>query len=166
MKKMINKFAAIALAAIVSTASVGTAANAAAGYTFAYKGASVTIHTAAKKILKKLGKPSKLVVKKSCAYKGKDRTYTYNKLALKVITYSKSAKGAEFIQEVRILKGSTLGTKEGIKIGSTVAQMKAKYGKGSSNVLGDVYTYKKGKSKLQFVISGDKVSAIQYAPKK
>jgi hypothetical protein len=112
---------------------------------------------AAKKLIKKAGKPSKKTVKKSCAYKGKDRTYTYKDFQLK--TYSKTNNGAEYVSEIRFRSNKAV-TKEGIRIGSSLKDVTKKYGKAKARF--GVYTFKKGSSKLQIMLNGNKVSAIRY----
>ena len=77
-KSIVSKLAVVCLTAVVAIGGVSAPASAKSkGYVFKYKGVSVTMNGAAKKLIKKAGKPSKKTVKKSCAYKGKDRTYTY-----------------------------------------------------------------------------------------
>ncbi len=127
------------------------------GYLFKYKGVTVGMHSPAKKLLKKAGKPLATKVTKSCAYKGKDRTYKYKDFIL--YTYSHTDKGAEYINGITFLT-SKVSTKEGIKQGSTLSQMKKKYKKGKEKF--GIYTYKKAKSKLQVEVTDGKVTNIRY----
>lgn len=159
MKKTIGKQLMVLCMAFVLTvlAAAAPASAKAKGFVFKYKGVSVSMNGAAKKLIKKAGKPKKKIVKKSCAYKGKDRTYTYNDFQLK--TYSKSNKGKEYVSEIRF-RTSAVSTKEGIKIGSPQKSVIKKYGKATPKF--GVYTYKKGKGKLQIIIENDKVTAIRY----
>ncbi len=131
------------------------------GYVFKYKKASVTMHSKAKKLIKKAGKPLATKVKKSCAYKGKDRTYKYKDFIL--YTYSHTEDGDEFVNGITFLT-SNVSTPQGIKIGSTLDQMIKKYGKVKDKF--GVYTYKKGKTKLQIEVTDDVVSNIRYIPTK
>lgn len=153
-KKLVVLCMAFVLTALTAVAPASAKAK---GFVFKYKGVSVTMNGAAKKLIKKAGKPKKKVVKKSCAYKGKDRTYTYDDFQLK--TYSKSNKGKEYVSEIRF-RTSEVSTKEGIKIGSSLKSMMKKYGKATPKY--GVYTYKKGKGKLQFIVENDQVTAIRY----
>ena len=50
--------------------------------------------------------------------------------------------------------------KEGIRIGSSLKAVTKKYGKAKARF--GVYTFKKGSSKLQIMLNGNKVSAIRY----
>lgn len=127
------------------------------GYAFSYKGATVYMGGAAKNLIKKAGKPKSKKVKKSCAYKGKDRTYKYKDFIL--YTYSNSDKGAEYVNGITFLT-SKVSTKEGIRIGSSYKNVKKKYGKAKDNF--GIYTYKKGTSKLQIEVTDDVVSNIRY----
>ena len=114
-KSIVSKLAVVCLTAVVAIGGVSMPASAKSkGYVFKYKGVSVTMNGAAKKLIKKAGKPSKKTVKKSCAYKGKDRTYTYKDFQLK--TYSKTNNGAEYVSEIRFRSNKAV-TKEGIRIG-------------------------------------------------
>ncbi|MCH5267697.1 MAG: hypothetical protein J1E62_05060 [Lachnospiraceae bacterium] len=153
-----TKLAVSCLAIMIAFTGVATPASAKSkGYVFKYKSVSVTMHGAAKNLIKTAGKPKKKVVKKSCAYKGKDRTYTYKDF--KLITYSKSNNGPEYVNEIRFLT-KKVATKEGIRIGSSVSTMTKKYGKMKPKF--GIYTYKKGSCKLQFEVNGNKVSSIRY----
>lgn len=131
------------------------------GYVFSYKGVTVGMHEQAKKFLQKAGKPGAKKVKKSCAYDGKDRTYKYKDFIL--YTYSNSDQGDEYVNGITFLTNK-VSTKEGIKIGSSLDQVIQKYGKAKDNF--GVYTYKKGKSKLQIEVTDDVVSNIRYITSK
>lgn len=127
------------------------------GYQFTYKKVTVSMHDKAKKLIKKAGKPEKTKVKKSCAYKGKDRTYQYKSFIL--YTYSNSDKGEEYVNGVTFLDDS-IATPEGIKIGSSLSEVTKAYGKGQEKF--GVYTYEKGKSRLQIEVENDKVKNLRY----
>lgn len=127
------------------------------GYAFSYKGTAVYMGGAAKKLIKKAGKPKSKKVKKSCAYKGKDRTYKYKDFIL--YTYSNSDKGAEYVNGITFLT-SKVSTKEGIRIGTPYKKVRKKYGKAKDNF--GIYTYKKGNCKLQIEVTDDVVSNIRY----
>lgn len=111
----------------------------------------------AKKFIKKAGKVKSKKVKKSCAFKGKDRTYKYKNFIL--YTYSNSDKGAEYVNGVTFLT-SKVSTKEGIHIGSPLSSVKKKYGNAKEQL--GVYTYKKGSCKLQIEVTDDVVTNIRY----
>lgn len=147
----------LALGILAEGISPMTAMAAAKEFKFTYKKATVQIGGPAKKLIKKAGKPVKKTAKKSCAYKGKDRTYKYKDFIL--YTYSNSDKGPEYVNGITFLT-SKVSTKEGIHIGSDFDSVKSKYGKGKDSF--GVYTYKKGKSKLQIEVTDDKVTNIRY----
>lgn len=127
------------------------------GYKFTYKKATVYMGGPAKRMIKKAGKPKSKKVKKSCAYEGKDRTYKYKDFIL--YTYSNSNKGAEYVNGISFLT-SKVSTKEGIHIGSSYREVKKKYGNAKERF--GVYTYKKGKCKLQIEVTDDEVTNIRY----
>lgn len=156
------KFLVICMAMVLITGSIYAPAQAKSkGYKFSYKGASVYMKGPAKKIIRKAGTPLAKKVKKSCAYKGKDRTYKYTDFIL--YTYSKSEKGKEYVNGITFLT-SRVSTKEGIRIGSTLSQVTKKYGKAKGRF--GVYTYKKGSCKLQIEITDNKVSNLRYVASK
>ena len=158
MKMNVKKIITMILVAVMICSSLTATTNAASkGYQLKYKGGTVSMGSKASALIKKAGKPVKKVVKKSCAYKGKDRTYQYKNFIL--YTYSNSDKGTEYVNGITFLN-SKVKTKEGIKIGSSYASVKKKYGKGTSNF--GLYSYKKGKSKLQIEIINKKVTNIRY----
>ena len=131
------------------------------GYKFKYKKVSVYMDGPAKKLIKKAGKPKSKKVTKSCISKsGKDYTYKYKDFIL--YAYTKTANGAQYVSGITFLT-SKVSTKEGIHIGSTFDDVKKKYGSGKDNF--GVYTYKKGKCRLQFEITDDKVTNIRYSLK-
>lgn len=131
------------------------------GYVFTYKKVTVGMHDKAQKFIKKAGKPSATKAKKSCAYKGKDRTYKYKNFIL--YTYSNTDDGEEYVNGVTFLT-TKVSTPEGIKIGSTLEEVIEAYGKAKDNY--GIYTYKKGKSKLQIEVTDDAVTNIRYIPAK
>ena len=115
------------------------------------------MHSDASKLIKKAGKVLKKKESKSCSYKGLDRVYQYKDFIL--VTYSNSKKGKQYVNGIKF-RNKKVATKEGIKIGSSLNSVINKYGKAKDNF--GVYTYKKGKSKLQFEITNEKVTTIQY----
>lgn len=158
MKRVVGKILAVCLTAVLLVGSVSETSMAAPkGYQFKYKGVTVSMHGKAKKLIKKAGKPVAKKVTKSCAYNGKDRTYKYKNFIL--YTYSKTNKGAEYVNGITFLN-SKVATKEGIRIGSTYKAVTKKYGKVKGKF--GIYTYKKGKSKLQIEVTNNKVTNIRY----
>ena len=155
-KKMLKSLTVIIVVFLVMMEARSVQA-ATKGYQYKNNGVSVAMHDSAEKFIKKAGKPIKTKVKKSCAYEGKDRTYTYKNFIL--YTYSNSNNGPEFVNGVTFLNNKAK-TMEGIKIGSTYKQMVKAYGKTKDNF--GIYTYEKGKSRLQIEIEDDEVKNIRY----
>ena len=160
LKSICKRMGVICLALVLVAGSAAQPVKAAAGYQFKYKGVTVTMHSPAKNFLKKAGKAQKTKVKKSCAYKGKDRTYQYQDFIF--YTYSKSAEGAEYVMGITF-RTNKVATKEGVKIGSPESLVTKKYGKATPKF--GIYTYTKGKSKIQFEVTNKKVSNIRYMTK-
>lgn len=160
MKKLTKIFMSLLLVVSLVAGTCAVNVDAASGYSFKYKGVSISINSNAKKFLKKAGTPVKKTEKKSCAYAGKDRTYQYKDFT--VTTYSKSDKGTEYINSIT-LTSSKVSTREGIKIGSSEKDVKKKYKKAKENF--GVYTATKGKTKLLITVDDGKVTAIKYVAK-
>lgn len=155
--KMITAVCLVAALAFTFCAPVNAASR---GYSFKYKGVSVSVGSNASSFIKKAGKPTKTVRKKSCAYKGEDVTYTYKYFTLK--TYSNTKGGTEYVNSIT-LTSSKVSTPEKVKVGSSEKTVTKKYGKAKANF--GVYTYTKGNSKLIITVDNKKVSQIQYVAK-
>lgn len=149
----------IILAVLVSASAVLVQA-APKGYIFKYKKVSASMHGKAAALMKKAGQPVSQKRSKSCAYDGLDSTYVYKDFIL--TTYSHSVKGEQYINSIT-LRTDKVATKEGIKIGSPYNAVVKKYGKAKDNL--GVYTYTKGKSKLQIEVTEDEVTKITYVAK-
>ena len=165
MRTVLKKVIAgcMVMALTIGILSAGKTAEAAPkGYLFKYKGVSVSADSAAKKLIKKAGKPQKKQAKKSCAYKGKDRIYQYKDFWLS--TYSKTDDGPEYVQQIKF-RSKKVKTNEGIKIGSKESQIVKKYGKGydeADQLISNTYVYKKGNCTLKISVKNKKVSGITY----
>lgn len=149
----------VILAVLVSASAVPVQA-APKGYIFKYKKVSASMHGKAAALMKKAGQPVSQNRSKSCAYDGLDSTYVYKDFIL--TTYSHSVKGEQYINSIT-LRTDKVATKEGIKIGSPYNAVVKKYGKAKDNL--GVYTYTKGKSKLQIEVTEDEVTKITYVAK-
>lgn len=160
MKQAMKQLAALCLTAVLMVSFMLPASAASKGYTFKYKGVSVSIGSDATKLIKKAGKASSTKRVKSCAHKGEDTTYTYKDFTLR--TYSEKKGGTEYVMEI-ILKTSKVKTAEGIKVGSKEKDVTKKYGKKKASF--GVYTYTKGNTKLLIEVSDKKVSEITYTGK-
>ncbi len=158
MKKKVRSMAAFMLAcAIIIGAPAVPAQAKSKGYAFSWNGVSVGMHDKAKKFISKAGRPVAKKVKKSCAYKGKDRIYKYKDFIL--YTYSKTDKGEEYVNGITFLNGN-VSTEEKIRIGSPLADVAKKYKNGKEKF--GIYTFKKAKSKLQIEVTDGKVTNIRY----
>jgi hypothetical protein len=90
----------------------------------------------------------------SCAYIGKDRTYTYTDF----IVFTYPDEGNDYILEIEL--GTDLATGKGIKVGSTLADIEAKYGT-EYETKGLNVTYTSGQTQLIFNVVSDKVAKIR-----
>lgn len=159
MRKWLKRVAAVVMAMVLIMAEAGASQAASKGYVFSYKGVSVTMNGNATKLLKKAGTPIKKKESKSCAYKGLDRVYQYKDIT--VATYSNTKTGKQYVNGIKF-RTNKVATKEGIRLGSSLNDVLKKYGRKNGTENFGVYTFKKGKCKLQFEITDGKVTTIQY----
>ncbi len=126
------------------------------GYSYEYNGIKIPMNVDAAPIVKKLGKPANYFEAASCAFQGLDKVYTYSNF--EIGTYPKGDK--DFISTVTFLD-DTVETDQGICVGSTLDEVKDAYGKDFTNK-GTSYEYRKGDTKLTFIIEENAVAQITY----
>ena len=126
------------------------------GYLFTYNGKQFGLNMKMTDVQAKIGAETKKNTSDSCAFGGTDTTYYYDSIR---ITTSDD-KGYEWVYEIYLLD-DLVSTEEGISVGSTAAQVTAKYGQsegGSDSLL----VYAKDGMKLKFSMKDGKVAAILY----
>lgn len=126
------------------------------GYVFEYKGISISMHAEAAPIIEKLGKAMNVFEADSCAFQGKEKTYTYSGFELH--TYEQDKK--DYVAAIVFLDDS-VKTKEGISLSSKLSDVKKAYGDNYKEDMGLV-TYQKDKMKISFVIEKDEVTSVEY----
>lgn len=125
-------------------------------YTFVSNDTTILLDTEAAPVIKALGTPKKTFEQDSCAYQGKDKVYTYAGFQLGVYP----VKGVDKISFVYLMD-NTVSTPEGIKVGSTAAQVIEAYGKEYEEQFG-VYHYVLGNTELSIYMANGLVEAIEY----
>ena len=127
------------------------------GYTFTYNGKQFGLNMKMDQVKTLIGEPTKSNTSDSCAFAGTDTVYYYSD-DIRITT--SDDRGYEWIYEIS-LTNDLVQTEEGICIGSTPAEVTAKYGpsEGSSDAL---MVYSKDGMKLMFVITDGAVTAIRY----
>ena len=126
------------------------------GFAFAYKGTDIIPNAKMEPIVTALGEPTKFFESDSCAFQGKDKVYTYGSVVIN--TYPDN--NVDYVYTIE-LKDDTVQTKEGIYIGATLDEVKAKYGE-PANDTGTSYVYEKGTSTLNFGYADGVVTSIVY----
>lgn len=143
--------------AAMPSAAATTATAEEVAYSFQSGDTVIKMNEAAAPVIAALGKEEKYFEADSCAYQGKDKTYTYKGFELS--TYP--VKGKDYVSSVYFLDG-TVATPEGIKIGSTYQDMISAYGKDYKEQNG-VYRYTKGNTELSLYTDSKKnITAIEY----
>ena len=129
---------------------------AAKGYVFPHPATAIVVDTDFAPILAALGEPGSYFEAASCAFEGLDKTYTYS--GFEVDTYPQPE--GDFVSAV-VLRDDTVATAEGVKIGSSRADMEAAYGAGRVNDSGQI-VYQKDGMRLCFILDGDQIISIEY----
>lgn len=128
------------------------------GYAFVHQGTKIAIDGEAAEVLSALGEWIDYAESASCAFEGLDKVYTYS--SFEIQTYPMS--GKDYIYMVNLLD-DTVSTEEGIRIGSTRAQVLSAYGeadKQSDTLLS--YTGEGMYLEFLFRGAGDGVTDIRY----
>ena len=124
---------------------------------FAIKANGVTVELGKKadSVIKKLGEPISKQNTGNCGGLGETTRYDYSSFIMVVVDYEDGGKTVDQI-ELRNDGAETVG---GIYIGSSEADVKAKYGDADDTV-GNTLIYKDGNKRLEIGISDGEVSTI------
>ena len=125
-------------------------------YTFVYNGVAISPHTDATPVVEALGEPKSYTEEASCAFEGLDKTYYYGSFYL--ATYPMD--GKDYIYTIWFAD-DTVTTAEGIRIGSTQAQVEEVYGADAFNGT-NAFEMTKGNSRLTVLITDGVVSGVRY----
>ncbi len=126
------------------------------GFVFKYNGIDIALNGNAEPIIAQLGEPKSYTEEPSCAFEGLDKTYYYG--SFYVSTYPLNDK--DYIQSIWFADDS-VATEEGIRIGSTKANVEAAYSADAFNG-SNAYTITKSDTKLTIILTNDLVSSVQY----
>ena len=133
------------------------------GWSFIYNGVKVNVGTDLNEIESKLGTLNKDYTEMkatSCAGLGQSRTLTFNSGSFVINTNPEGTK--DIISNISLFD-DTVSTEEGLYIGSSLDDVKAKYGEPDSETsTATTLTYKKGHSILVIIVDSDKVINIVY----
>ena len=126
------------------------------GFVFDYKGTKIAMSGEVAPILEALGEPKSYTEETSCAFTGLDKTYFFGSFYLQ--TYPIKDKDYVFCLW---LADDSVATEEGIRIGSTKAEVEKAYGAESFNGT-NAYILTKGSSRLTVILTDGVVSSVQY----
>lgn len=124
--------------------------------TFVCNGVEIAPHTDAAPVIEALGEPKSYTEEASCAFAGLDKTYYYG--AFYLATYPMD--GRDFVYTIWFAD-DTVATAEGIRIGSTQAQVESAYGAAAFNGT-NAFELTKGNSRLTILITDGMVSGVRY----
>lgn len=125
-------------------------------FVFEISNQKMVIGSEVKNTIKNIGTPLTQFSSPSCAFTGDDTVYDYG--SYQITTYD--ANGTEIFTGVYIMDTS-ISTKEGIKIGDRLEDMKRIYGDNYVENYG-AYTYTSGLTDLSFVIVNNVITSISY----
>ena len=125
-------------------------------YVFTYNGIEIMMDVEATDIVAALGTPKSYTEETSCAFEGLDKTYFYGSFYLS--TYPMGDK--DFVYSVWFADDS-VSTAEGIRVGSTQAQVEKAYGTASFNG-SNAFVMTKGDSTLTIILKDGEVSDVIY----
>ncbi|MBQ8833486.1 MAG: hypothetical protein IJ001_12665 [Oscillospiraceae bacterium] len=125
-------------------------------YVFAYEGTEIPMHAPAEGILTALGEPVNYTETPSCAFEGLDKTYYFGGFYLTTYPGDKGdcVSGLWFADD-------SVTTPEGIRIGSTQAEVEAAYGTGGFNGTNAYFLTGEG-MKLSIILINGTVGSVQY----
>lgn len=125
-------------------------------FSFTYNGTTITLGAEAAPIIDALGEPRSYTEEPSCAFDGIDKTYYYGSFYLS--TYPLD--GKDYVYSIWFADDS-VATNDGIRIGSTQAQVEAICGADCFNGT-NAYAQVMDSSKLTILMEEGIVSSIQY----
>ena len=125
-------------------------------FSFTYNGIKITLGAEAAPIIDALGEPRSYTEEPSCAFEGMDKTYYYGSFYLS--TYPLN--GKDFVYSFWFADDS-VATEDGIRIGSTKAQMETIFGANCFNGTNS-YMQSKGESKVVYLLEDGLIKSIQY----
>ena len=125
-------------------------------FTFAYNGTKITLGAEAAPIIDALGEPKSYTEEPSCAFDGLDKTYYYGSFYLS--TYPMDSK--DYVYSIWFADDS-VATEDGIRIGSTQAQVEVIFGTNCFNGTNS-YMQSKGESKAVYLLEDGLIKSIQY----
>ena len=125
-------------------------------FSFTYNGIKITLGAEAAPIINALGEPKSYTEEPSCAFEGMDKTYYYGSVYLS--TYPLN--GKDFVYSFWFADDG-VATEDGIRIGSTQAQMETIFGANCFNGTNS-YMLSKGKSKVVYLLEDGLIKSIQY----
>ncbi len=127
------------------------------GYSFEYNEVSIPMNVEAAPIVEALGESVDYFEAASCAFQGLDKIYSYNGFELG--TYPNGDK--DYVSYVTLLDDS-VSTDKGVYVGSALEEVTTAYGN-EYTVEGSSYVYRRGDSKLSFIVEEDTVAQITYS---
>jgi len=104
-----------------------------------------------------LGEPVGILEQPSCAFDGIDRIFRYP--GIQIYTYPKN--GADHIHTIGFFDDSIVTTEGKIHLGSNIQDVFKAYGENYRYETG-MYTFTRGKTVLEFLVSDDNIIGITY----
>ena len=125
-------------------------------FSFTYNGIKIMLGAEAAPIIDALGEPRSYTEEPSCAFDGMDKTYYYGSFYLS--TYPLD--GKDYMYSIWFADDS-VSTNDGVRIGTTEAQVEAIYGADCFNGT-NAYTQSQSNTKLTILLEDGIVNSIHY----
>lgn len=151
-----KKYLILTLTAVFLLFGCSNSKDVATKFEFEIRSQTIVIGSEVKNAIQNIGTPLTQFSSPSCAFTGDDTVYDYG--SYQITTYD--ANGTEIFTGVYIMDTS-ISTKEGVKIGDLLEDMKRVYGEDYVENYG-AYTYTSGRTDLSFVIVNNVITSISY----
>jgi len=109
------------------------------------------------RVIAGLGEPLGILEQESCAFDGIDRIFSYP--GIQIYTYPKG--NSDHIHTIGFFDDSVVTTEGNIRLGSDIQEVFNVYGNDYRYDSG-MYTFTRGKTVLEFLVSGDNIISINY----
>lgn len=156
MKKLLTVALILSLVFCGAGCGAAEAKTDESGWSFSYNGTRIEMKADAAPILSALGEPKSYTEETSCAFEGLDKTYYYGSFYM--TTYPMD--GKDYVYSLWFADDS-VATEEGIRIGSTRAEVETVCGAESFDG-SNAFVLTRGETKMTIILTDGLVSSVQY----
>ena len=129
-----------------------------AEFAFMYNDVLIKMNQNMKEVISELGEPSGYLDAPSCAFDGMDRIFSYPNIQI----YTYPVGDEDFIHTIGFINDTLRTTEGGIRLGSNIDDVLNAYGDDEYEYETGMYTFKRGLTRLEFIVTDDEVRGISY----